>query len=87
LKNFPKLKKLSCQLSSSENIPESLINHSFNNPLLRDLSISFQKRSKKPDVNSMIKITSTLKPGSKACWYDIDRNEVALLIYLSSPHV
>jgi hypothetical protein len=70
LKNFPKLKKLSCWLSSSENIPESLINHSFNNPLLRDLTISFNDE-RNPDVNSIIKITSTLKPGSKAKWGDI----------------
>ncbi len=56
--------------------------------MLRDLSISFDIFDERdPDINSMIKITSTLKPGSKASWIGIDRNEVALLIYLSSPHV
>ncbi len=39
-----------------------------------------------PNVNDMIKITNTLKPGSKAFW-NCEYNEVALLIYLSSPHV
>ncbi len=35
----------------------------------------------------MIKITRTLKPGSKASW-DMDiLNDAAISIYLSSPHV
>ncbi len=39
-----------------------------------------------PNVKDMIKITNTLKPGSKACW-GISYNEIALSIYFSSPHV
>jgi len=38
--------------------------------LLRDLTIGFDKDqiNETADVNSIIKITSTLKPGSKASW-------------------
>jgi hypothetical protein len=51
------------------------------------LTISFDDINEYPNVKDMIKITNILKPGSNACWKRIKYNEVALLIYLSSPHV
>ncbi len=54
--------------------------------MLRDLSIDFYNENEYPNVNDLIKITSTLNYGSKAC-LNIIYNDVALLIYLSCPHV
>jgi hypothetical protein len=51
------------------------------------LTIDFDDEKEYPNVKDIIKITNTLKPGSKACWRNIKYNEVALLIYFSSPHV
>ncbi len=51
------------------------------------MTIDFDDEEEYPNLKDMIKITNTLKLGSKACWRKIKYNEVALLIHLSSPHV